>query len=160
MPDGSQLAVDAPIEACVAAIRAAFPETPLHANAILQAPYATNDDAYELQQILANHTWPEISRRDLFRHREMLVALTGEAYRADVPAYLLAALAEDDEYSADLREYLVHSLSPLSESAVHQQTAAERVSRLDDAQRAAITATLRILAETHRDRVAATFLAR
>jgi hypothetical protein len=145
-------------ETIEAAVRAAFAEVLVPAHAILQPAYANSDDAYELQQILSGMVWTEVSRRDLFRHREMLVALSGEAYQAYVPAYLLAAIADDDEYGADLRQYLVHSLGPLSESEIHVQTAEERLSRLDVAQRAAIAETLRFLVENYRDKAAAAIL--
>jgi len=141
-----------------AAIRAAFAEVTVASDAMLQAPYAESEDAYELQQILADRTWSQISRRDLFRHREMLVALSGWAYQAYVPAYLVAALADDDDYGADLRQYLAHSLAPLSDRGIHVTTATERVSRLDGAQRAVIAGTLRFLVTTYRDTAAAELL--
>lgn len=141
------------------AIRAVFPEAIICAGDILQPAYATSEDAYDLQQILANRAWTEITRRDLFRHREMLIALTGRAFQAYVPAYLVAALADDDEYGADLRQYLMHSLAPLSDSDIHLQTATERLSRIDPAQRTAIAETLQFLVEMYRDKAAAAVLA-
>lgn len=135
-------------QALEAEIRAAFPDAaPPPADQLIQRVYADSDDAHELRAALAGKRWTEVPIRDLFRHREMVIALGGAGYRAYVPAYLAAALTDDEKYGADLRHYLLFGLRPLSEDAVHVQTAEERLSRLDARQRTAIASVLRYLAD-------------
>ena len=106
---------------------------------LLAAPYHTNEDAYELAAALNGKTWRDVPVLDLFRHRQMLFALTPEAYRAYVPAYLTAAVEEANErYGADIREYLLFSLTigPAA-SPDRMTTTAARLAALDRAQRTA-----------------------
>jgi hypothetical protein len=105
---------------------------------LLAAPYHTNEDAYELATALNGKAWRDVPVLDLFRHRQMLFALTPEAYRAYLPAYLMAAIEADDKYGADIREYLLFSLTPgpaASPDLTSSTTA--RLAALDRAQRAA-----------------------
>lgn len=71
-------------------------------------------------------------------------------YRAYLPAYLMACLANDERLGADLRGYTLFGLRPLSTSEVHVSTARERLSRLDPAQRAAVANVLRYLVDRWR----------
>ena len=77
----------------------------------------------------------------------MLIALSGLGYQAYLPAYLCAALTEDERLGADLRFYLIKSLSPLSDTKAHVATAHERLSRLTATQRSAVAGVLHYLAE-------------
>jgi hypothetical protein len=132
-----------------AKIKAAFNKvTPPDANELLQPAYANNEDACELRSAFADRRWTELPIRELFRHREMLLALSGAGYQAYVPAYLLAALTDDEQYGADLRHYLLYGLRPLSDGEMHVRTTRERLSRLDTDQRAAIAEVLQYLGET------------
>lgn len=138
-------------EALEATIEAAFGDVPPPpADQLVQPAYASSEDAYEMRTAFAGKRWTELPIRELFRHREMVVALSGAGYRAYVAAYLKAALTDDETYGADLRHYLLYGLRPLSDDPVHVQTAEERLSLLGAPQRAAIAAVLRHLAEVWR----------
>jgi hypothetical protein len=131
------------LEAC---IRAAFPDSePPPIDELLQPAYAANDDAHELAAAFAAKRWTEVSRRDVFRHRQMIFALSGVGFRAYAGAYLLAALDEDPQTAGDFRHGLLDGLEPASTKESSIVAAAERLSRLDGAQRAAIADVLRYL---------------
>jgi len=136
-----------------AAIGVAFadvrPPTKEH---VLHPGYATSEDALELRETFDARHWLDLMPAALFRHREMLVALSGDAYRSFIAAYLVAALGDDEGTAGDLRHYLVTSLGPLGESA-------ERLSRLDARQRETIGRVLRYLAEQRSMTLAAERLA-
>ncbi|HEU0032932.1 MAG TPA: DUF6714 family protein [Kofleriaceae bacterium] len=142
-------------------IRAAFPDRPApRSEAMLQAPYTNNDDALEMRAAFANRPWTELDRRELFRHRQMLTALTGAGYQAVLPAYLVAALTDDPRHGADLRQYVLYGLDALSDSEVHVATARERLSQLTAEQRGVIADVLAYLARTWRMQDAAALLAK
>ena len=104
---------------------------------LLAAPYHTNEDAYELAAALNGKAWRDVPALDLFRHRQMLFALSPEAYRAYVPAYLAAAIEANDKYGADIREYLLFSLTTgPTASRDRTSTTAAHLAALDSAQRA------------------------
>lgn len=124
-----------------AAIGAAFGGTKAPTKEQLLHPrYASSEDALELREAFAGRSWLELDPAVLFRHREMLVALGGEAFRAFIPAYLVAALADEERTAGDFRHYLVTSLGSLGDSG-------ERLSRLDTRQRDIIARVLRYLAD-------------
>lgn len=106
---------------------------------MLSAPYRSSDDAYELAAALLGKPWPSIPVRTLFLHREMLFALSPNAYRACLPAALAACLGTDeahDKYGADLRESLVESLVVSADaSADRRATTRARLAALDHVQR-------------------------
>lgn len=91
---------------------------PARKEQMLAEPYRSNEEAYELAVVLFGRAWDSLSLRELFPHRQMIFALSPEAFRAYLPAYLSAAIAEDSSsdgpnshgYRADVRQYLVNSL--------------------------------------------------
>jgi hypothetical protein len=133
-------------EALRAQIADAFGEvSAAPAEELLSSAYASTDDAYEMMEAFRDQHWTEIPIADLFRHREMLIALSGIGFRAYLPAYLTACLTDSERYGADLRGYMLFGLRPLSESELHVTTSRERLSLLDKAQRAAVASVLRYL---------------
>ncbi len=115
---------------------------------MLQQVYRDSEDAYEMMAAFRGKHWTELPISVLSHHREIIIALTGVGYRAYLPAYLTACLANDETYGADVRGYMLYGLRPLSTSEVHVATGRERLSLLDVKQRAAIAAVLRYLEET------------
>jgi hypothetical protein len=111
--------------------------------------YRASEDACAMAAALVGKPWQSLAIHDLFYHREMLGTLSAAAYRAYLPAYLEACLATDDpsdRYGADIREYTVGSLAPwpyLNDQA--RSLTAERLSLLDDRQRAVVALVLRHL---------------
>jgi dsDNA-binding SOS-regulon protein len=80
----------------------------------------------------------------------MLGTLSAVAYRAYLPAYLEACLADEDpydKYGADLRGYLLATLKqrPYQSGEHREAEARERLSLLDAEQRAAVASILRYL---------------
>src|SRR5690606_17333115 len=72
-------------EALEATIEAAFGDVPPPpADQLVQPAYASSEDAYEMRTAFAGKRWTELPIRELFRHREMVVALSGAGYRAYV----------------------------------------------------------------------------
>ena len=129
-------------------VKAAFGNVPPpKAEEMLQEVYAGGDDAYEMMTAFLGKHWTEITTSVLSYHREIIIALSGIGYRAYLPAYLMACLANDPTYGADIRGYTLYGLRPLSKSEVHVTTARERLSRLDQAQRAAVAGVLRYLVD-------------
>lgn len=126
-------------------IAAAFPPAAPPAGELLLPAFSASPDAEELRDCFAGRPWTELSAEELFRHREMVVALSATGYRAYVPAYLTACLTDDLRLGPDLREYLLFGLCPLSDSELDVSSTRERLSLLDPAQRAAIAAVLRHL---------------
>jgi len=100
------------------------------AETVLAEPYRDAMDPGELLAVFRGKHWRDLGRRDLFLHRESLSALSARGFRAYIAAYLLASL--EGEEAPDLVEYVLFSLHPLSSET------RERLSALDDAQRAAI----------------------
>jgi hypothetical protein len=136
-----------------AAVGVAFADVvPPTKDQVLHPSYTNSEDALELRETFGARHWLELESSELFRHREMLVALSGEAYRAFVAAYLVAALGDDESTAGDFRHYLVTSLGPIGASN-------ERLSRLDATQRNVIADVLRYLAESRSMRLAAEQLA-
>lgn len=123
---------------------------------MLAEPYRHNEGACELAAVLFGRRWPDIAVRDLFRHREMIFALSPAAYRAYLPAYLAATLTPVDaldEYGADLREYLIDSLTtPPGSSPDRDATTSARISVLDRDRRAATASVVRYLQKRWRVR--------
>ncbi|TMQ08601.1 MAG: hypothetical protein E6J90_39765 [Deltaproteobacteria bacterium] len=141
-------------------IRHAFDDlAPPPADQLLQAVYAGNDDAVEMKMAFAGKPWPDLPISVLSHHRESVIALSGVGYRAYLPAYLTACLANDPTYGADVRGYTLYGLRPLSTGDVHVATAQERVSRLNAQQRAVVADVLRYLVDTWRMQEAADVLA-
>lgn len=116
---------------------------------MLAEPYRKSDDAHELAVVLSGHRWADVPVRDLFRHREMLFALSPAAFRTYLPAYLVACLVSVDpfdEYAADLREYLIDSLTVSADATVDRQaTTRARIAALDTDQRAIAASVVRYL---------------
>jgi len=147
-----------------AQIRAAFADVvaPTEIDDMLSEPFRGNDDAYEMATAFAGKLWSEIPRVELFHHRESLFALSPAAYRAYLPAYLMASLASEDasdKYGADIRGYMLLSLGtdPAS-SSIRVATTRARIAALDPAQREAVAAVLRFLDERWHMRDAAIVL--
>lgn len=118
--------------------------------AMLLEQYRNGIDACEMADAFAGRHWSEIPRRNLFLHREMVIAMSAAAYRACLPAYLVASIESEpgDEYGGDLITYLVLSLS--ADIAQPIETIRERLSLLDGAQRRATMNVLNYLAD-HRN---------
>jgi hypothetical protein len=109
---------------------------------MLAEPYRGNDDAHEMAVAFLGKPWATIAIQELFRHREMIFALTPAAYVAYLPAYLTACLATEDPldtYGADLREYLLDTLV-IAEGASQERstTTKARLAALTAAQRAVV----------------------
>jgi len=136
-----------------AAIGVAFAEViPPAKERILHPSFASSQDALELREAFGARHWLELEPSMLFHHREMILALSGEAYCAFIAAYLVAALGDEERTAGDLRHYLVASLGPAGESA-------ERLSRLNARQRETIGRVLRYLSESRSMSLAAERLA-
>jgi hypothetical protein len=108
----------------------------------------TGDDSYELASALLGKRWTDVPIEVLFRHRESLGTLSAAAYRAYLPAYLLAAIASDDpldRYGPDLRHYLLSTLVQSSHDDHRAAEIRERLSLLDADQRVAVAHVLRYL---------------
>lgn len=140
-------------------IKSAFPTASLRPASIkdmIAAPYRDNDDAYGLAAVLYGRPWADIPIADLFFHREMLFALSPDAYRVYVPAYLTACLAHDsslDTYGPDLNEYLLNSVIVEDNAReVYRTTTTARLSVLTPAQRAVMTAVVQYMKERWRER--------
>ncbi len=121
--------------------------TPPPPEDMLQKVYASNDDAIEMKLAFQGKHWTEIPISVLSHHREIVIALSGIGYRAYLPAYLTACVANDQSYGPDIRGYTLYGLRPLSRSDVHVATAQERLSLLNDDQRTAVASVLRYLDE-------------
>ena len=134
-------------------IERAFANIPIPVDpSAMRLPRYTGDDSYEMAAALAGKHWRDVPIEQLFFHRESLATLNAVAYRAYVPAYLIAALASEhplDRHGPDLRHYLVGTLLPSDERR-------DRLALLDAAQRAVIVDVLRYLADHWRMADAAT----
>ncbi len=129
-------------------IEAAFGSVDIPApEALLLDGYRGSEDALELQAAFAGKHWRALGLKELFYHREMVIALSGLGYQAYLPAYLIAALEKNEPYGDDLREYLLNGLRPLSDQPRHIAETRARLSALDPAQKAAVAAVLGHLAE-------------
>ncbi len=148
-----------------AEIRAAFAivEAPTAVPEMLYEAYRTSEDAWEMAASFAGRPWADLAVRELFYHREMLIALSPPAYRAYLPAYLDAAVASDeagDKYGPDLREYLLSTLKVWPHQSAYVAAATpERLATLDVRQRAAVEQVLRYLVARWDARDAAEVLA-
>jgi hypothetical protein len=117
-----------------AKVLAAFPDRACSDwEAMLLARYRPSDDAIEMAMEFAGQGWRTISRYRLFYHREMLFALTAEAFRVYLPAYLLACLEPSDRYLGDLLGYTINVLGGETAELI------ERTRMLDDTQRRVTT---------------------
>lgn len=109
---------------------------------MLAEPYRANDDAHEMAAAFLGKPWATIATQELFRHREMIFALTPAAYVAYLPAYLIACLATEDPldtYGADLREYLLDTLVVAEGASPERSTTTKaRLAALTAAQRAVV----------------------
>jgi hypothetical protein len=113
---------------------------------ILAERYRAAVDPGELLAAFRDKHWTQVPVKDLFHHRESLVALSAVGYHAYIGAYLTASLS-DGPYTSDLREVTLFSLRP---PVGFEQDAAElreRLSSLDSFQRLAIGGFVRYLAD-------------
>lgn len=141
----------ASVEALRAQIHHAFDnvELPTRLEQMRLARY-TGDDSYEMAAALLGKGWVELPIKTLFYHRESLATLSATAFRAYLPAYLLACLESDDPldtYGADLRAYLLGALGtwPHQSDPERAGETSERLSLLDAKQHEAVTSVLRYL---------------
>ncbi len=134
--DATERTLRAQIEAAFAAVPAPKPDQ------MLLDAYAASDDAQEMADAFRGKHWSELTLAELFRHREMVIALGAAAYRAYLPAYLTASLTDHAHYGPDIREYLVFGFRPLSDDDLDVTTTRERLSLLDEAQRSAVARVL------------------
>ena len=138
-------------EAVCAQVRRAFASVPLPTRIEdMRLPQFTGDDSYEMATALLGKRWSDVPIEVLFRNRESFGTLSASAYRAYLPAYLLAAIASEDpldKYGPDLRHYLLATLLhwPYQTSEHGAAQTRERLSLLDAAQRAAVADVLRYL---------------
>lgn len=109
---------------------------------ILLPRFRNSEDALETAAAFAGRRWSELSVDELATHRESLIVLGAEAYRAWIAGYLAAALGTDP-LAGELAAFAISSLRPLSKKERDVREARERVSLLDPAQRAAIGEWLR-----------------
>jgi hypothetical protein len=128
-------------------VEAAFADVvPPEKGEILLPRFRNSEDALETAAAFAGRRWSELSVDELATHRESLIVLGAEAYRAWIPAYLAAALGPDP-LAGELSAFAISSLRPLSSKDRDVREAKERTSLLDPAQRAAIGEVLRWLAD-------------
>lgn len=106
------------------------------AEQVLAERYREALDPGELLAAIRGKHWRDLKDRDLFIHRESLRTLSAIGFRAYVAAYLSASLEGDE--AADLVEYTLFSLHPLSDEASDAAETRKRLSGLDDAQRSVI----------------------
>ncbi len=138
-----------------AEVREAFDDlTAPPSDELLQPIYAGNDDGVEMRMAFAGKSWPEIPIAVLSHHRESVIFLSGLGYRAYLPAYLTACLANDPTYGPEIRGYILYGLRPRSPADLHVATARERLSLLNEKQRAVVADVLRYLKDTWRMREA------
>jgi hypothetical protein len=138
---------DATEQTLRAQIEAAFARAPApEPDEMLLDAYAGSDDAQEMADAFRGKHWTELPLAELFRHREMVIALGAAAYRAYLPAYLTASLTDHAHYGPDIREYLLFWLRPLSDDTLDVTTTRERLSLLDEGQRSAVASVLAHLA--------------
>lgn len=138
------------LEALRADVGDAFKDVPRPAKLadMLSDPYASNEDAHQMAAAFFRQPWGDTPVLELFRHRQMLFALSPNGFRAFLPAYLVAAINEDEDcakYAPDIREHLVHSLWPVGGSDEIVSTTNARLVALSPAQRAATLAVLKYL---------------
>ncbi len=95
--------------------------------------YRPNEDAIEMAMEFAGQRWRAISRYRLFYHRDVMFALTAEAFRVYLPAYLLGCLEPSDRYLGDLLGYTINVLGGDTTELI------ERTRLLDDTQRRVTT---------------------
>mgnify|MGYP005610922411 CR=1 FL=1 len=125
-----------------AKVIAAFPDRACSDwEAMLLPAYRPNDEAIQMAMELAGHGWRALARYRLFYHRDVMFALTAEAFQVYLPAYLCACLEPSDRYTADFFGYTLFRLSPRNEPAMVEQTRL-----LDEAQRKVTTDVLGYLA--------------
>jgi hypothetical protein len=132
-------------------IHCAFDGVPMpeQVEEMLMEPYKNSEDAHEMAKAFFGKPWTSVPTLDLFRHREMLMTLSAVAYRAYLPAYLMACLETEDwldKHGADIRGYLVSGLRVWPhQNELTAQTTPERLSLLQPAQRAVVACVLRYL---------------
>ena len=117
------------------------------ADDVLAERFRTSIDPGELLAAFRGRHWQDLSPHELFIHRESLSALSALGFRAYVAAYLLGAL--EGEEAADLAEYTLFSLHPLSAADRNEAECRERLSLLDDTQRSAVRRWLEHIADDH-----------
>lgn len=136
-------------ESLVLQIKDAFGHVqPPKAEDMLHPMYGFNLDADEMKMAFLGKHWTELSILDVFRHRESVFMLSPIGYRAYLPAYLTCSLTREERYGPDVRGYLLDGLmaQPGSDEVV-VITTRERLSILDEKQRAAVVSVLRYLAD-------------
>ena len=132
-----------------AEIEAAFAGTEVPpAEDVLAERYRDAVDPGEMLAVLRGKHWHDLGRRDLFLHRESLSALSARGFRAYVAAYLLASLEE-----RRLRPCDTCVQPPSLSSPRRRERDEERLSALDDGQRAAIGTGSDFVAETKRAKI-------
>jgi len=134
-------------------IRQAFPNVPAPTSVLemLLPPYQNSIDATEMAAQFVGRVWHEIPSIELFRHREMLSTMSAAAYRALLPAYLLACVDEtpaSQRNVGDMWEYTYASLKAWQDDgdADGAALAAQRLELLDERQRDAVRSVLRYIA--------------
>ncbi|MEO8698744.1 MAG: hypothetical protein ABI867_01840 [Kofleriaceae bacterium] len=93
-------------------VRDVFGDLRVPGEGLLTPVFATSEDAGLLANAIRGKRWTEITTRELFVHRECLGMLSPAAYRACLPACLLACL----DGVVDICEYLLFGLAPLDDT--------------------------------------------
>ena len=144
-------------------IHEAFDSVPIPARAadMVMAAFVGNEDVEEMAAEFAGKPWQDIPIQRLFYHRESLGLLSATAYRAYLPAYLIASLASDDyrdKYGPDIRGYMLSTMRPRPRRNKNDACLAERHSLLDRDQRKAIEQVLWYLVDVWESEDAAAIL--
>jgi len=130
-----------------AQIKAAFGDVPAPPQEdVLHALYASSEDAVDMLVDFRGRHWTELPVVDLFRHRQMIFSLSGIGFRAYLPAYLIASLGDDPRYSSEIREFMMFGFMADPDSELEVAAMRDRLSLLDERQRAAVASVLHYLA--------------
>lgn len=113
---------------------------------VLAERYRESEDAGLMLADFCGKHWRDLPASMLFRHREMLPALSAVGYRGYIAAYLRASVL-DGPYDADLREYTLFSLIPIDSHRVDEREVRQRLSLLNRDQRDTIEAYVRYLSD-------------
>jgi len=111
---------------------------------VLAERYRGSEDPSLMLADFRDRHWRDLPAATLFRHREMLPALSAIGYRGYIAAYLRAGVL-DGPYDADLREYTLFSLVPIDKHRVDEKEVSYRLSLLNRDQQDTIEAYVRYL---------------
>ncbi len=126
----------------IAEIEEAFPADTPAVSELIAAKFADSDDVFEFATAVDGLDWKSIEVDTLFFHRESLGMLSPRGYCALLGAFIRASLVGGPK-AADITQYTLTSLHPLSNEPEDIEVASLRLSQLSVAQRKVIAKYLR-----------------